>query len=288
MKGEPEASTVMAWISDVAIAARNAYGFDDEYARKTVSVLEHPEDVIDTILMYPYLENNLSQGLMQAVKTPALLSQIRTEDRNRNSAGLGTMTALRTMRTIIDYFRVLEEDEDGLSASALENVRLNLVPGRDEDQCLDECFSKRDLQFSQYLRVKNRSRNDYSIALSLLSNIKELKGMVRDVAERRSLSQSAKTTEWLRGRIKRKLLYWRSERNRNAATTAASENASTPGYPAPPAPNRGRPNGASQVGNGRGRSTSPNAWNQQPQTGRGRGNGMAAPADVKAKIGTPR
>ena len=117
----------MVWINNAATASRNAYWYDAEYAHTMVAgILRLPDEVLDRQLKYNHLESNLCQELQPSVKMLPLVSQLKTEALNRTSKGLGTTSALRI---IIDYLRVLEEDE----------------------QCLDEFFLKWELQHSQYL-----------------------------------------------------------------------------------------------------------------------------------------
>ena len=63
IKGEPQANTIQVWITDVAMQARSAYGYDPDHAFKVVSdVLRHPDSRLDTKIVYSHLETHCSKG----------------------------------------------------------------------------------------------------------------------------------------------------------------------------------------------------------------------------------
>ena len=208
--------------TDVAMQATSAYGFDPDHAFKVVSdVLKHPESRLDTKIVHSHLENALFQGLMGCITTPALTS------------------ALRLMKIIIGYFRVSEENEETLYANSLAATKLIMTPSIEEEQSLDEFFSRWEMQLVKYMALETRSMTDIAIANQLFLTIKNVKVLAHDVEAWRNLPTGSRTTTWLRDKIRNRISIWRSEKNCTVAASAALEVSAGPGYSAMPAESRG-------------------------------------------------
>ena len=273
IKGEPQANTIQVWITDVPMQARSAYGFDPDHVS---DVLEHPESRLDTKIVYSHLENALFQGLMGCITTPALTSDVRVRMMQRNQP----LCALRLMKIIIGYFRVSEENEETLYANSLAATKLIMTPSIEEEQSLDEFFSRWEMQFVNYMALETRSMTDIAIANQLFLTVKNVKVLAHDVEAWRNLPTGSRTTTWLRDKIRNRISIWRSEKNCTIAASAALEVSAGPGYSAMPAESRGgayrtTPNRANQVGGRGARSRSPSV-----------GKGTSIPSDVRKLIGT--
>ena len=280
IKDEPEANAIQMWIVDVATTARMAYGFDSNYAYAMVAgVMSHDERTLDEPLRYNHLENALFVGLKGAIKTVALHSDVRVRMMDGKP-----LTALRSMKIMIEYFRVPEENEDMLHANALASVRLNNSPHIEEGQALHKFFSKWEMQYANYTSIATRSQTDAALANNLILMVEDLRILSHDVEAWRSMKASERNIKWLKEKIRYRIKIWRAEKNCAKAATAAFETAVVPGYSALPAEGKGSgayrttPNRTSQVGRGRERSSSPAA---------GQGRGLSISADVRKKIGTP-
>ena len=62
------------------------------------------------------------------------------------------------MNTIAGYFRGSEEKEETLHANSLAGTRLILSPAVEEEQSLDEFFSRWEMQFVDYMALETTSR----------------------------------------------------------------------------------------------------------------------------------
>ena len=235
IKGEPQANTIQVWITDVAMQARSAYGFDPDHALKVVSdVLRHPDNKLATKIVYSHLENALFQGLMGCITSQALASEVRVRMMQRNTP----LCALRLMKTIIGQSRVSEENEETLYANSLAATMLILTPAVEEEQSLDEFFSRWEMQFVNYIALETRSMTNTAIANQLFLTVKNVKVLAHDVGAWRNLPSGSKTTTWLREKIRSRINIWRSEKNCTIAANAALEVSSGPGYSAMPAARR--------------------------------------------------
>ena len=241
------------------------YGYDSNYAYAMVAgVMSHDERTLDEPLRYNDLENALFVGLKGAIKTVALMSDVRVRMMDGRA-----LTAMRLMKIMIEYFGVPEENQDMLHANALASVRLNTSPHVEEGQALHEFFSKWEMQYANYMRVATRSQTN------LFLTIKDVRILSHDVEAWRSLKASERTTKWLKEKIRYRIEIWRAEKNCVKAANAAFESAVAPGYSALPAEGKGS---CAYRGRGRERSSSP--ANSQ-------GRGLSISADMRRKIGTP-
>ena len=278
IKDEPVANAIQMWIVDVATTAKMAYGFDSNYAYAMVAgVMSHDERTLDEPLRYNHLENALFVGLKGAITTVALLSDVRVR-----MMGGRPLTALRLMKTMIEYFRVPEENEDMLHANALASLRLNTSPHVEEGQALHEFFSKWEMQCANYMGIATRSQTDSALINNLFLMVKDLRILSHDVEAWRSLKASERTTKWLKDKIRYRIEIWRAEKNCAKAANAAFESAVAPGYSALPAEGKG---------SGAYRTTPDIACRERKREivlpGSRPGRGLSISADVRKKIGTP-
>ena len=105
------------------------------------------------------------------------------------------------MRIIIGYFRVSEENET-LYANSLAGTRLLLSPVVEEEQSLDEFFSRWEMQFVNYMALETRSMQDSAIANQLFLTVKNVKVLAHDVEAWRNFASGSRTTTWLRDKIR--------------------------------------------------------------------------------------
>ncbi len=288
-KGAPTSHTLLSWISDVANAARTAFLYDPDYAHGAIiHALNMPEADRKRPLHYTALESKLYQALKDTVKrgTPEA-ARIAAAELNAATDGR-PVTALQVLAIIAERVRVPEDEQGAVFMQAILDIHCMTMPGKAEEQCLEEFLSRWDIAVANLRRVKEVSMPERMVTQAFVNKVSHLNCLSFIVSQWDELAEGQRTYAWLRERVDKKIAKWTQKDNSESLRSDQMRAITETGYSALPAPHqgaqtRGRTStphrqsyGSQGRGNQRGRS------NSTDKTGRG----ISVPPAIRDIIGT--